>query len=309
MQATLFMSLGIKNYSQWFRGDLNDVSDSLAQDNDRTDKKLINIYCSLSPSQIPSHFKIVPLPNKITSWLTALLQKLSANQQYNKVYTQSKLWRGNVGASTTIESETMTSSSNLCPSINKSKSFEPLPWPFKKDGFWDQLMTDWLKTQPQVTGNVSYVCTTFRENSFPNPSLDNNARTGFLLQRLYWGFKKADPAEKHQKAIPMCVIAELGRKTISELSITIPQLTSLTIFFACRSCKYLRVPAADQQRTMILQICNIRFFRNGNLINHDDDKLEFSDCISLTFEKQKKESFAQLVQRRPLYTESEVTTE
>ena len=234
MQATLFMSLGIKNYSQWFRGDLNDVSDSLAQDNDRTDKKLINIYCSLSPSQIPSHFKIVPLPNKITSWLTALLQKLSANQQYNKVHTQSKLWRGNVGASTTIESETMTSSSNLCPSINKSKSFEPLPWPFKKDGFWDQLMTDWLKTQPQVTGNVSYVCTTFRENSFPNPSLDNNARTGFLLQRLYWGFKKADPAEKHQKAIPMCVIAELGRKTISELSITIPQLTSLTIFFACR---------------------------------------------------------------------------
>ena len=71
----------------------------------------------------------------------------------------------------------------------------------------------------------------------------------------------------------------------------------------------LHAGAADQQRTMILQICNIRFFQNGNLINHDDDKLEFSDCISLTFEKQKKESFAQLVQRRPLYTESEVTTE
>ena len=140
-----------------------------------------------------------------------------------------------------------------------------------------------------ISGTVSYVCTTLRENGFPNPSLNNDARTGFLLQRLYQGFKNADPAEKHQKAILMCVIAELGQKTNSELSITISQLTSLAIFFACRSCKYLKVPAADQQRTTILRICNIRFFRNSDLIDHDDDELEFSDCISLTFEKQKKD--------------------
>ena len=93
------------------------------------------------------------------------------------------------------------------------------------------------------------------------------------------------------KAILMCVIAELGQKTNSELSITISQLTSLAIFFACRSCKYLKVPAADQQRTTILRICNIRFFRNSDLIDHDDDELEFSNCISLTFEKQKKDGF------------------
>ncbi len=84
-----------------------------------------------------------------------------------------------------------------------------------------------------ISGTVSYVCTTFRENGSPNPSLDKDARTGFLLQQLYWGFKNSDQAEKYQKAIPMCVIAEIRKKTISELSITVSQLTCLAIFSAC----------------------------------------------------------------------------
>ena len=150
MQATLFMSIGIKNYSQWFRGKLNDVSDSLFQDNNWTDDELINIYCTSCPSQIPSHFKMVLLPNKITSWLTALLRKLPVNQQYNEVHTRSKLWRGNVGASTMVALEMTTSSLNLSPSISESKSWEHLPWLSGKDGLWDQLSTDWLKAQSQV---------------------------------------------------------------------------------------------------------------------------------------------------------------
>jgi hypothetical protein len=90
-------------------------------------------------------------------------------------------------------------------------------------------------------------------------------------------------------AIPMCVIAEIGKKTISELSITVSQLTCLAIFFTCQSCKYLKVPAADQCRTTILQLRNIRFFRDGELTSHNNAELEFLDCVSLTFEKQKKD--------------------
>ncbi len=112
---------------------------------------------------------------------------------------------------------------------------------------YDQLV------ESTVSGTISYLCATFRENGFPNPSLDKDARTGFLLQQLCWGFKNADPAEQHQKAIPMCVIAEIGKKTLSELSIAIFQLACLAIFFACWSCEYLKVPAAQQQRTQILR--------------------------------------------------------
>ncbi len=87
MQATLFMSLGIKNYSQWFKAGSDEVSDALSCNDDWDDKELINIFHAFCPSQIPSHFRIVPLPRKITSWLIALLQKLPVSQQCNKVDT------------------------------------------------------------------------------------------------------------------------------------------------------------------------------------------------------------------------------
>ena len=40
MQATLFMSLGLKSYSQWFEGKRNKVSDALSRDNDRSDDEV-----------------------------------------------------------------------------------------------------------------------------------------------------------------------------------------------------------------------------------------------------------------------------
>jgi hypothetical protein len=150
MQATLFMSLGIKNYSQWFERESNEVSDALSRNDDWVDKELINIFCAFCPSQIPSHFRIVPLPSKITSWLIVLLQKLPVNQQFIKVHMRIKLGRGNDGASTTNALGTTTSSSNISQDINESKLSEPLPWLCEKEYFWDQLMTDWLKAQSQV---------------------------------------------------------------------------------------------------------------------------------------------------------------
>ena len=52
----------IKNYSHWLPGWMNDVSDTLSRDDDRSDNELINIFRSFTPSQIPDHFEIVPLP-------------------------------------------------------------------------------------------------------------------------------------------------------------------------------------------------------------------------------------------------------
>jgi hypothetical protein len=49
---------------------------------------------------------------------------------------------------------------------------------------------------------ISHVCQTFCEHGQPNPSLDNNGKTRFLLQQELRAFKKADPAEKHQKSNP-----------------------------------------------------------------------------------------------------------
>jgi hypothetical protein len=44
MQATLFIFLGIKNYSQWFKEESNKVSDALSCDNNWDNKELTNIF-------------------------------------------------------------------------------------------------------------------------------------------------------------------------------------------------------------------------------------------------------------------------
>ena len=71
----------IKNYSQWFPDWMNDVSDALTRDNNRIEDKLINIFRSSTPSQIPDHFEIVTLPSKISYLLISLLQRLPMMEQ------------------------------------------------------------------------------------------------------------------------------------------------------------------------------------------------------------------------------------
>jgi hypothetical protein len=68
--ATMFMERGIKEYSQWFEGQKNQVADSLSRDFDRSDDELTEVLRTILPSQVPLDFKIVPLPNEIVSWLT-----------------------------------------------------------------------------------------------------------------------------------------------------------------------------------------------------------------------------------------------
>ena len=60
--AKIIMENKIKNYRKWFHGWINDVSDALSRDDDRSDDKLINISRSLTPLQIADHFEIVPMP-------------------------------------------------------------------------------------------------------------------------------------------------------------------------------------------------------------------------------------------------------
>jgi hypothetical protein len=50
-----------------------------------------------------------------------------------------------------------------------------------------------------------------------------------------------------------------------------------------RSCEYVKVQQQEKRRTE-----NIHFFKNGRLIKHEDATLEYSDCICITFEMQRK---------------------
>jgi hypothetical protein len=138
-----------------------------------------------------------------------------------------------------------------------------------------------------TSGAMSHVCQTFRKHGQPNLSLDDKGKTGFLLQQELRAFKKADPAEKHQKAISMLVISALPKQQLSKLNQAIVQLTGLGMFFAFRSCEYLKVSQAEQRQTEQLWMRNICFFKDGEIIPHTHPDLEFVDCVSITFECQK----------------------
>jgi hypothetical protein len=140
-----------------------------------------------------------------------------------------------------------------------------------------------------VSGTIQCLCSTFRENGYPNPTLDEDGQFAFILQRELRSFKNLDPPEKHQAAVPMSVISAINKRNSSELEQATAQLVTLGIFFAMRSCEYLKVHQAEQHRTDIVRLRDIRFFRGGEQLDHNNLKLEYADCVSITFERQKKD--------------------
>jgi hypothetical protein len=130
---------------------------------------------------------------------------------------------------------------------------------------------------------------TFRENGCPNPTKDEDGELGRLLSHLFRAFRNADPAPVQQKALPICVLAELAKKQLTETHRAIAQLSIANFFFASRSCEYLKVPQAEKRRTDILRLRCIRFFRRGKSIAHDSPLLESADAVSITYERQKKD--------------------
>ncbi len=152
--AMRLLESGIKDYSQWFPGKENDVSDALSRDDDRSDEELTNILRTFVPSQMPEHFEIVQLPNEISSWLISTLQKLPVKEQLRERHTRTKLGRGGDGSLGVTQSDSRISSSTISPGINGSSSSELLPWLCVEGDFRDQLMIPWLKEQSEVPSHM-----------------------------------------------------------------------------------------------------------------------------------------------------------
>ena len=140
-----------------------------------------------------------------------------------------------------------------------------------------------------VKDTMQYVCTTFQENGYQNPSINGDEQPAFILQQEFRLFKHSDPEEKHQKTIPMSVISKLVQRNSTELKKATGKLATIKIFFAMSSCKYLKVAKPDQQRTKILRLRNDRFFQGAEQFGHNHRELELADCVALTFKRQKKD--------------------
>jgi hypothetical protein len=149
--ASLFIDADIKEYSQWFEGEKNQVADALSREHERTDGDLTNLLRSICPSQLPQHFTIVPLPKEIDSWVTASLQRLPVKEQLREIHTRAKLSLGEDSRSTLYQSDwDKNTSSNHSQELNRTESCALLPWLCDKRDFQEHLMTDWLRKQSEI---------------------------------------------------------------------------------------------------------------------------------------------------------------
>ncbi len=145
------MTANIREYSQWFPGSKNQVANMLSHNWDRTNNDLTHIFFTHLPSQVPNSFKIVPLPNEISSYVTLLLLRLPVQPRCNEEHKTTTLGHGSTGGNTVSpQGLEMTTSLNGSPNANSPTSSVLLPWLCTKGNFCNHLMLPWLVRQSAV---------------------------------------------------------------------------------------------------------------------------------------------------------------
>ena len=141
----------LKLYSQWFTGMENAFADSLSRDFHIQPHKLTAILKNTIPSQVPPTFRIDPLPQRISSWLGALLHQLPEGTQGNEKHHGSKLLHGKSGGHsfTPSKSTTMTSSTHSS-NPNGPSSYPASPRQQETPFCLQALNAPWLRAQSEV---------------------------------------------------------------------------------------------------------------------------------------------------------------
>jgi hypothetical protein len=156
-----------------------------------------------------------------------------------------------------------------------------------REGRFNTKRSNLIKSD-SCRASIDCVAQTFRLANRPDPRLDEDGKSSLFLQRQFRGYKKLDKAEKQQVALTGSVIKELHKMAFTSLDISMCQLFTGAFFFAMRSCEYLKV--SGKQRTKILTLQNIRFFKGRRELNHYNKFLQTADSVSITFEFQKKDT-------------------
>ncbi len=107
-------------------------------------------------------------------------------------------------------------------------------------------------TEPLVEGTVqsaiSHVVQAFWESGQHNPTKDTENMLSILLSRQCRAYPNNDPKQVQQKALPFVVLNEVAKRQVTELDRVVAQLIISAAFFACCSCKYLKVPRREMKR-------------------------------------------------------------
>jgi hypothetical protein len=83
--------------------------------------------------------------------------------------------------------------------------------------------------------------------------------------------------------VPVCAFYEPIKNKYNGIKRAVGKPKGLVFFFIQRSCEYLKVPLSGKRRIGIFRLCNIRLFKTGSWLGHNDLQIEHTDCTN-TFE-------------------------
>ncbi len=183
------------------------------------------------------------------------------------------------GSTTTSSLTASTDASGTCSSV-------PSPQLSEKQDFQAMRLKPWLQEQSEIPFQV------YAQPSRSTDALTHPKTKTFNLASFYNDSINRMPtttqnrSSKSHSYVCYCQDFETREQRIAA---AIGQLTTVATFFVMQSCEYLKVTQAKKQQTDSLCLCNLQFFRDRKLIEHNNPHLKFSDCIYITFEMQKKD--------------------
>ena len=111
----------------------------------------------------------------------------------------------------------------------------------------------------------------------------------FLLQEQFQGYRNEDGSRLKQKALPMSVLRKMHQIASTEREEATAWLLTGAIFFAMRSCEYLRTAAEATKRTRVIRVGDITFKKGTRTIPHSDPDLHTCDLVRVHFRYQKND--------------------
>jgi hypothetical protein len=84
------------------------------------------------------------------------------------------------------------------------------------------------------------------------------------------------------------ILREFYKLAISPFDKALCELFIGAFFFAMRSCEYVKV--TGPRKTKLLTIKNLKFYKGRRMVQHQDPLLHLADCVSITFEQQKRDT-------------------
>ena len=146
--ATLVLEADVVLYRQWFRGIDNTVADSLSRDSYFLPHTTHQSFLQTTvPHQLPQEFKIQPIPNRISSFLSSTLLQLPVQPQRSCPQKPSELALGQRGVISSYKLESLPFSLRDSAASRETSSSQHLPKPPGRPPSLEEIELNWWREQ------------------------------------------------------------------------------------------------------------------------------------------------------------------